>query len=125
MRLYHWTCSHGFAGIGKRGLIRPHAIGVVWLTDDPTATRQDLGLTSQIRPCDRMTFLYAVETIAAVPWLESDARARAPADRVADLESFGKPSAWWVASKPVRGVLLRKKGKGKRRTRLRRPARLP
>lgn len=118
--LWHFTCDHGVHGIGRRGVIRRGAYGVVWLTDDPKASRDDLGLTSTMLPCDRMEFRYSVRDHDAVRWLDSDVRAALPEKMRLDLEVGRRPSCWWVSREPVMGTLwqptkamkvLRRKGR--------------
>lgn len=107
MRLWHWTCDHGRHGIGIDGQIDPGpAYCLVWLTSDKKATREDLGLTSTILDCDRMSFLYEVDTENAEPWIGSDARDRMDAGLVADLECGRRAECWWISLEAVRGRLV-------------------
>jgi len=105
--LYHFTCEHGHAGIRATRLLRPHthplmsSLGpLLWLVETPEPSRVSAGLTSSHLSCVRMAYRYIVKTKAAVRW--TAIRARAPAEVVAILESYGKPETWWVA----RRVLL-------------------
>jgi hypothetical protein len=100
--LWHYTCQHGRDRIGKRGELRPNAhpwlplLGrVIWLTDDPTPTRDAVGLTSTTLTCDRMQYRYRVTETDAVPWAQY--RPAMPSDIVDDLERYGEPDTWHVA----------------------------
>jgi len=118
MKLYHFTCDHGRAGIGKRGTIKPVALlspnarrsidNWVWMTSDPNADRDALGLTSVTLPCDRMEFMYEVRRpLDAVPWLESKARADMSPVEVGMLESHGRPECWYVSRRCQKARLVR------------------
>lgn len=124
---FHFTCSHGRAGIGLVGRIRPNdnpeAIALapwaaaVWLTNAegvglPDGVREvALGLTSHTLGCDRVEYCYRVERAPkAVPWLESPLRT---AEAGSALEAAGtRPDLWWVSPVPVRGVLAYRFGRG-------------
>ena len=103
MNLWHFTCEHGYAGIGQRGELRPNAhpwmpvLGpVIWLTSNPAPARDDVGLTrGTVIRCDRMAYRYKVIESDAVPW--ATARLLIEPSLRADLESFADPSTWWVA----------------------------
>lgn len=107
LTLYHFTCEHEHEGISKTGVLLPHihpfmkGLGpLLWLTDlNCPLSRESVGLTSRLTSCDRMTYRYIVKSKAAIHWFEI--RKRAPKDVVADLESFGLPSHWWVVRRPV------------------------
>lgn len=108
MRLFHFTCDHGHDAIGKRGELRPMAehpflhVKVVWLTTESSPDPEQTGLTRRIAKCDRMKYRYVVSDVRACrPWLDSPERAAAPPGAVADLESYGDPEHWWIASDPV------------------------
>ncbi|MCP4244238.1 MAG: hypothetical protein GY772_27140 [bacterium] len=119
MKLYHFTCAHGRDGIGKRGTIKPLARLVsprvarpidnwVWMTADPDASRDDLGLTGATLPCDRMEFLYSIgKPRNAVPWIGSPVRAAMSPVMVGMLESHGRPECWWVSRSPQKARLVR------------------
>jgi hypothetical protein len=110
-RLWHFTCTHGWNGLGLRGVARPNlhlmipALGpVVWLTDDPDPERDAVGLTSSMLDCDRLQFRYrALGASKCVPW--SSVRSLVPPAVLRDLESFGKPESWWISREPLRVVL--------------------
>lgn len=108
--LWHFTCDHGYAAIGKRGLLRPnrHPLmpelgAVVWLTCDAMPDRDDVGLTSASLSCDRMAYRYRAKALEAVQWASVADLVR-PAVR-ADLERFAEPAMWWVSITPVEAVL--------------------
>ena len=104
--LYHFTCSHGFAGIRQTCELRPnihpfmHHLGpLLWLTDLSEPDAESVGLTSEWQSCDRRAYRYIVHTRAAIPW--RDVRGRAPRDVVAALEAYGAPDHWWVVRRPL------------------------
>ena len=104
--LYHFTCDHGHSAIGERGRLMPGpfdvpGIGqVIWLTDDPKASRDDLGLTSTLLSCDRMQYLYRTTgPYRAIRWV--DIRGRCRSQWRTDIESFGRPSVWWIAKQSI------------------------
>lgn len=112
MRLFHFTCDHGHDALGNRGELRPIVehpflhIKVVWLTSDPWPDRESTGLGMTITRCDRMQYRYMVTDLSNCRrWLDSPERTGAPVDAVADLESYGDPEQWWIASEPVRARL--------------------
>ena len=101
--LWHFTCVHGHAGLGARGLLRPNphplmpALGpVVWLTDTPAPERDDVGLSiGTLVHCDRMAYRYRVDTTTAIEWQR--VRHVVADDVLAVLESYADPATWWVA----------------------------
>lgn len=110
MSLYHYTCSHGIAGIGAFGKLLPRtcpwmpdAPAVVWLTDMVEPDRDAIGLTSTILTCDRLEGRYVVSRNApgVFDWASfaaahvGDTAARRTAERYAD------PSRWWVSTTPI------------------------
>jgi hypothetical protein len=105
--LWHFTCEHGFAGLGERGKLglNPHPLlpklgQVAWLTSDPTPERDAVGLTSSLLMCDRMAYRYRVESPSrCIPW--TAVRHLAAPEVLHDLESFGAPETWWIAREPV------------------------
>ena len=106
--LYHFTCEdHGAPGIRKKGLAIPHRgmtpTPVVWLTDDPDATREELGLSSHSLTCDRMQVLFAAEGCRrAMPWREYKALRGLMIGVRELLEVPGcDPAKWWVCERPV------------------------
>lgn len=108
LRLYHFTCDHGLSGIGRVGELRPMVehpwlhCKVVWLTTEKRPDRFATGLTSNLLDCDRMAHRYVVRDLSRCrPWLTSPERAGARQDFVAELEQFGDPEHWWIASEPV------------------------
>jgi len=91
----------------------PRLLPVVWLTDDPSPLRDEVGLTSTSLPCDRMSHRFRVtDTSQCYPWRRvvdaiwcDPAQADAlPRHLVADLERYGRPDSWWVSMTPVPAV---------------------
>jgi hypothetical protein len=111
VRLYHYTCSHGADRILIEGRLKanPHPLlpgpPLIWLTDLDTPDRAGLGLTSQILPCDRTEFRFAVDTDAAVHWPRF-ARVLSRSTRE-QLEAApgALPMHWWVAGPEPISVL--------------------
>lgn len=75
--LYHYTCGHGAAGIGKTGLIDvflqpPEGqVALTWLTDLEAPNRLALGLTSNTIQCDRLAFRFDVpEPVEVVRYVD-------------------------------------------------------
>ena len=109
MRLFHYTCEHGRAGIGDNGWLRPAQTfwggePLIWLTDMDVPDRVGLGLTSHILSCDRLDYRYVVEALAAYPWLTSPFRIAAPWFAVVALEGIEgvKPHHWFVSDRRLR-----------------------
>jgi hypothetical protein len=76
------------------------------MTTKAKPDRERTGLGMHLTKCDRMEFRYTVTpTGACVPWLRSLTRMRADLQVVEDLEGYGDPEHWWVASTPVWGRL--------------------
>lgn len=129
--LYHYTCGHGFKGIGRYGLVlpaatlRPDVVGglepphqllalIAWFTDAETPDRDALGLTAGMIRCDRTTHRFRVlddpHTAGIIRWSEfrglfTDRLAQVHDDApgwVADLERFGQPDLWWVSVQAVK-----------------------
>lgn len=108
-QLYHFTCAHGRRDIGTSNcLLLPHyhpylKAKVLWLTNQAKPNREKTGLTMEHQPCDRMQFRYVALNLSnCTRWLESHERERTPELALADLESFGDPEHWWIASMPIR-----------------------
>lgn len=120
--LWHWTCVHSAEEIGQAGWLLPislrapelvadfHPLAVwmadlVWLTDDPGATRGDLGLTSETLGCDRMAHRYRVtEAGAAARWLEVLRAGTLAVPRIARTQLHAwpaQPGSWWISREPV------------------------
>lgn len=105
---FHRTCvDHGLAGLGRRGRLRPNASpltprlgAVVWLTDNPTAERWSLGLTSTYLGCDRMRVLYSVEAGEEVETYAS-VRHLVPLRLRGEFERYGDTAAWFVSRVPL------------------------
>lgn len=110
--LYHFTCSdHGLPGIRNQGGLLIPNIGVrritptpiVWLTSDPEAAREDIGLSSTILTCDRMEARCEVkDTRRCMPWSYYAARRGVPVLIRDMLEFETKPDTWWVSEHPLR-----------------------
>lgn len=119
-RLYHYTCAHGRAAIGLRGLampVRMHdpaaaermaarhpelgwLVDVVWFTDQYPADPHALGLTRDLIACDRTAYCYQVLDADHVHrWL--DMRASWPAGVWKLHQAPLRPAHWWVSSAPV------------------------
>lgn len=109
--LYHLTCEHSLRGIqtAKKLLpnvhpYMPHLGPLLWLTDLPEPTPEQVGLTSSWTSCNRLQYRYIVRSKAAIPWSairERAPRERAPKDVVETLESFAQPEHWYVARRPL------------------------
>lgn len=106
MRLFHFTCDHGAAKIGRRGTLRPNpqpmlqGLPLVWLTDLDTADKDALGLTSTFTPCDRTRFRYVV-TAPCVWWPDFVADGHVDQAIASHLETYRQPEHWWVSPEPV------------------------
>lgn len=114
--LWHYTCAHGRAEIGRVGLLKPperlqagHGRRLpthlkwmsyaVWATDLDRPDPDALGLTSWTLGCDRTEFRYRILTPDAVmPWREY--AEHLPAEAVTALETApgAQPDRWWVGS---------------------------
>lgn len=113
MSLYHYTCAHVRARLGRRAMITPQVqpslgnVRLIWLTDQGTPDRAALGLTSTILTCDRLAFRYRVEAAGAVPW--NDWKTRLPFTMIARLESVAgtDPAIWYVLTSSALGLLDR------------------
>lgn len=110
MILYHFTCSHGAAAIGKHGTLRPNANSlfgvpkIVWLTDQAQPKRDEVGLTSTILKCDRMEVRYrVVDNDRGVRWDDWKLK-NVRRDTIQTLESFAGdgPRHWWVTERPIK-----------------------
>jgi hypothetical protein len=112
--LYHYTCSHAYKMLGKRGHLFPASALIgetqtvpwsghyIWLTDLSHPNVGALGLTSIMLTCDRTAHRYRVadDYEGAHPW--TTVRRRLPPGWVADLETPGTLLRhWWVATEPV------------------------
>jgi hypothetical protein len=114
MTLYHHTCADSAQQLGRYGaILQPRPViwadaSLVWLTDNPDASGDDLGLSPNFSSpliCDRMQYRYKVvceHASRCVRWLDSPVRDTLPAKLLSDLESFGTPDRWWVSERPLR-----------------------
>lgn len=106
--LYHRTCEHRLPEIQASGELLPQVhptLGYrfVWLTNTPSATREQLALSSHTLQCDRMTHLLRVtEGAGLIAW--NDVRRHLPSDAVRRLEASrgSRPSMWWVGTQPLK-----------------------
>ena len=105
--LFHFTCAHGHAGIGRRGLLLPNAHPLileplVWMTSAPMPDREASGLAAVRTTCDRMQYRYVVtDTEHCVPWVDSWVRHDTRRRVVQLLEEYGDVHHWWVSTHPV------------------------
>ena len=102
MTLYHFTCDHGRAGIGRAGVILPNRrspLQLAWATDLDHPTREQLGLTSITLTCDRMAFRYRIlDASAWLPWHTLPEHEGAWS--LLDLAPGAAPEHWWVTRVP-------------------------
>ena len=111
--LYHFTCrDHGLPGIRKRMTLKPQpspftCTPVVWLTSDPDATWEQLGLTSTILDCDRMDVRCTVETTRhCLSWAAYALKRGLPVGAREVLETGRETDSWWVSERPLRVAAL-------------------
>jgi hypothetical protein len=122
MRLYHFTCEHGHAALGDRGIVKPpgeHSpremaelpreawlmAKVAWFTDLDVALTAALGLTTETIYCDRTAYRYRVlDNRDVVRWVYSHWH-RDPFARRLDATPGAMPMHWWVSSEWVEVVL--------------------
>lgn len=108
MKLYHFTCGHGAAGIMRDRWLRgnphpylPDAGPLIHLTDLDTPAREACGLTSTMLACDRMEYRVTVVTSDAVHW----PRFARGIPREVREQFEGVPGAmpmhWYVAQVPI------------------------
>lgn len=109
--LWHYTCRHAAAKIGRRGELVPAAQlvahtyptgRVVWLTDLSVPIRDALGLTSELLECDRIERRYRVlDPSGALRWV--DVRREWMDMWRSHLEQSpgARPAHWWVHPGPV------------------------
>jgi hypothetical protein len=112
VKLWHFTCDHGYDGIGTRGFIVPMIenpfthLKLSWFTDQAQPDRERTGLTMEYTTCDRMAYRYrVVDDRGCRRWLWSAERARLARQDLSDLESYGDPEHWWIADEPTLAVL--------------------
>jgi hypothetical protein len=106
MRLYHYTCLDSDPGIQRDGFLRPNwnpllRASLVWLTDLEQPNIEGLGLTSDSISCDRTAVRYEVRTVHAERWAKWARKHRVSRPLRDDLERFGLPRCWWVATTPL------------------------
>lgn len=110
--LWHFTCAHHAPAILAVGTLAPNRhpfmprlAPMVWLTEDPAPTADDVGLTaSEFVSCNRREFRFRViDTRTCERWSTvvdlircTDPDALDP-NVVADLERYGRPETWWVS----------------------------
>lgn len=111
--LWHYTCTHGHAGISHdQGLLRPGRLLVddpdagtfVWLTDLDAPAAEPLGLTRDLAPCDRTEHRWRVQAPQALRWVKL--RRWLPAPYVQALEGArgAMPMHWWVSLDPIQAT---------------------
>ena len=107
MKLYHFTCDHALRKIGTDGgILVPHVdfvvgVGVVWMTHDPHASREALGLSSHTLACDRMFARFEIpDPEDAVPW--SAIRSNYRHARILEGTKGTRPDLWWLSRLPQR-----------------------
>ena len=115
MILHHFTCRDGADGIDAAGEIRPNPIPeriptgivhlstgmgdappIVWLTDLPNPRRDQVGLTSDGLPCDRMEVRYTVDVDSAERWRSFARRHCADSRWRRTIERYSDPYHWFV-----------------------------
>jgi hypothetical protein len=117
---YHYTCSHGHAGITKTGRVLStvdlvaqagtvatmsaevrRTAELIWLTDLAEPIRDALGLTSEAIACDRTRYRWRVVDYKPVRYVAM--RRDLPRALRDSLESAhgALPMHWWVAYTPV------------------------
>lgn len=106
MRLYHYTCDHGRAGILRDMTLRaPSGVyrGLLWLTDQPVPDIEGLGLTSYMLRCNRTAYRVTVESDRPVPWIEWAHDQRVPLRIRLGLDGANgaRPLSWWVSDAPL------------------------
>ena len=112
-KMYHFTCGHGARKIGRYGILAPHPhpfIGqrLVWFTDLPEPTRDQVGLSSTFLTCDRMSYRYhATDLETIVPWTTSPGRRDTHPEVVRAMEAFGEPEHWFISTTAVPVILDR------------------
>lgn len=113
--LYHWTCSHGRAGIGFHGEIRPWPqitlvkYALIWLTDLTDFHPQDLGLQSTIITCDRTEYCYEIDRPATAPifsWRDWCSMVHLDRTVRSELEFGRRHAHWWVGTQPLEARLV-------------------
>lgn len=114
--LFHLTCDHCAPSILASGALIPaqqpffpHLHPLIWLTDDPSLSASDLGLTRTFLACDRTAHRFRVlDTSRCFRW--SSLVAFAPPEVlsppvVRQLEHERQPEHWWCAALPIPVVL--------------------
>jgi hypothetical protein len=120
--LYHYTCEHGYKGLGEAGTLHtiadrapnrvqdlerlgtPDLAYLIWATDLEVPRRYALGLTSVLLHCDRTQYRYRVlEPDQFVAW----PTARKDWPSLARRLEVGRarPLHWWVTAEPADVVL--------------------
>lgn len=110
--LYHFTCDHGARRIGRSNCLlipqMPHPVcgwNILWFTTLPVPDKETTGLGAAATRCDRMAHRYIIgDPGNCRPWLDSSERASTPPDFLSDLESYGDPEHWWIASEPIKAI---------------------
>jgi hypothetical protein len=115
--LFHYTCDHGRAALGRAGFavpIRTHSptaaaqlpeelawmAELVWFTDQRHPDPVALGLTRATIDCDRTRFRYRVTDPAGIdPWLTVTRSLPRAAWKL--TQGDARPGQGWVARGPV------------------------
>lgn len=117
-QLYHYTCQHGWLGIGQSGSVTPPRVHhpasfagqtdplvvalaqLSWFTDLDVPHRAALGLTMHETICDRIRHRYIVlDSGGILPWISSPWRL-GPA-RALERQPGSMLLHWYVATVPV------------------------
>lgn len=103
MKLYHYTCDHGFAGAGRDKLLYPHGLllKAVWATDLDTPDRDALGLTSRILNCDRTEYRATVDGRHFEHWFQARRDIDPDIRDGLELAPGVQPGNWFVSFEPV------------------------
>lgn len=107
--VWHYTCRHRAALIGRRGLLVPASqplfqnLPLIWLTDLAVPDVEALGLTSTTLACDRTECRYRVADVVNVrPWLEFAEQMQLDRRTVSTLTLGRQPRHWFVSTTAVR-----------------------
>jgi hypothetical protein len=119
---YHYTCDHGRAGIGEKGVLRPmHQLvpgvletaesederlmfSLIWVTDLPDPDIDGLGLTKKMLSCERWKHRYRIAN--PLPLMRfTDMQYRfTPQAQMGLTKGDAKPDHWFVSWVPLPAV---------------------
>ena len=115
--LYHYTCDHGNADIGRELLVRcsrdilptdrhqympRDMLRFCWFTDLDTPIREALGLTSRVSRCNRIEFRYkATDTTSLARWTAVRRTVEPWVRDALEAAQGAMPAHWWVSETPV------------------------